>query len=60
MDKVRMRLGFLKAFIDVEQKRYDSQNLENMVSDFSFVTFFKNTFPDMVVVLNVFSILTTK
>ena len=60
MDKVRMRLGFLKAFIDVEQKRYDSQNLENMVSDFSFVTFFKNTFPDMFVVLNVFSILTTK
>jgi len=54
-------LGFLKAFIDVEQKRCNSQNLENMVSDISFVTFFKNTFPDMtVVVLNVFSILTTE
>ena len=32
----------MKAFIDVEQKRYNSQNLENMVSDFSFVTFFKH------------------
>jgi len=53
-------LGFMKAFIDVEQKRYNSQNLENMVSDFSFVTFFLNTFPDMVVVLKVFSILTTE
>ena len=47
----------MKAFIDVEQKRYDSQNLENMVSDFSFVL---NTFPNMVVVLKVFSILTTE
>jgi len=49
----------LKAFIDVEQKRCNSQNLKHY-SDFSFVTFFKNTFPDMAVVLNVFSILTTE
>ena len=39
----RTRLGFMKAFIDVEQKRYNSQNLENMVSDINFVAFF-NTF----------------
>jgi hypothetical protein len=50
----------MKAFIDVQQKRYNSQNLENMVSDFSFVTFFLTLFPDMVVVLKVFSILTTE
>jgi hypothetical protein len=37
-------LGFMKAFIDVQQKRYNSQNLENMVSDYSFVTVFLNTF----------------